>query len=208
MILFFDTETTGLFQDRLPVDDSSQPYIVQLAAQLCEDDGEPVAGFSFIVDPGEGVDIPERASAVHGITNEIAAALGTSLEFALSAFTHLYQRADVVCAHNIKFDKGVMEAAIYRHYRKVMPLRKPLFCTMEAASPVVNLPPTERMVAMGMTKPKPPRLEECIRYFFNEELAGAHDAMIDVAIDEQVRAFVVEACRRVYFHLKTLEVAS
>ncbi|MDW9852752.1 3'-5' exonuclease [Sinorhizobium meliloti] len=196
MILFFDTETTGFFQDRLPVDHPDQPYIVQLAAELCDDSGEPVAGFSFIIDPGigEGIDIPAQASNVHGITNEKAVAMGVSAEFALSAFTHLYQRADTVCAHNIKFDRGVTEVAIARHYGRVMPLRKPLFCTMEAATPIMNLPPTERMRAAGFNKPKPPKLEECIRHFFNEDLDGAHDAMIDVA-----------ACRRVYFHLKTLE---
>lgn len=198
MILFFDTETTGFFQDRLPVDHPGQPYIVQLAAELAGDDGEPVAGFSFIVDPGisDGVLIPARASEVHGITNERAVQFGVSAEFALSAFTHLYQRADIVCAHNIKFDRGVMEAAIVRHYGKIMPLRKTLFCTMEAASPIVNLPPTERMLAAGFTKPKPPKLEECIKHFFDEELDGAHDAMIDV-----------RACRRVYYHLKTLGTA-
>lgn len=198
MILFFDTETTGFFQDRLPVDDPSQPYIVQLAAQLCAEDGEIIAGFSLIIDPGIGeISIPAKAAEVHGITNEKAVQFGVSAECALSLFTHLYQRADIVCAHNIKFDKGVIEAAIARHYGRVMPLRKTLFCTMEAASPVVNLPPTERMLAAGMTKPKPPKLEECIRHFFGEDLDGAHDAMVDV-----------EACRRVYFHLKTLEVAA
>lgn len=196
MILFFDTETTGFFQDRLPIDHPDQPYIVQLAAELCDEEGNSIAGFSFIVDPGIGtVSIPERAAAVHGITDDRAVQFGVSAEFALSAFTHLYQRADVVCAHNIKFDRGVIEAAIARHYGKVMPLRKTLFCTMEAASPIINLPPTERMRAVGIDKPKPPKLEECIRHFFNETLDGAHDAMIDVA-----------ACRRVYFHLKTLEV--
>jgi DNA polymerase-3 subunit epsilon len=196
MILFFDTETTGFFDDRLPIDHEAQPYIVQLAAQLCEDSGEPVAGFSFIVSPGSPgnvVDIPERAAAVHGITTEKAIQFGVSAEFALSAFTHLYQRADLVCAHNIKFDKGILEVAIARYYGKTMLLRKPLFCTMEAASPVVNLPPTEKMIAAGFTKPKPPKLEECIRHFFNEELDGAHDAMVDVT-----------ACQRVYFHLKSL----
>lgn len=195
MILFFDTETTGFLDDRLPIDHEAQPYIVQLAAQLCQDDGVPIIGFSFIVAPG--IPIPERAAAVHGITDEKAIQFGVSAEFALSAFTHLYQCADLLCAHNIKFDKGVLEVAIARHYGKTMPLRKPLFCTMEAASPIIKLPPTERMRAAGFDKPKPPKLEECIRHFFNEELDGAHDAMIDLI-----------ACRRVYLHLKTLEAAA
>jgi DNA polymerase-3 subunit epsilon len=199
LILFFDTETTGLYQDRLPADHPDQPYIVQLAAELCSDDGEPVAGFSLIIDPGigEGVDIPAGASNVHGITNEKAVQFGVSAEFALNAFSHLYQRTDLVCAHNIKFDRGVMEAAIARHYGQIRALKKALFCTMEAATPIINLPPTERMRAAGITRPKPPKLEECIRHFFGEELNGAHDAMIDVA-----------ACRRVYLHLKSMEMAA
>lgn len=199
MILFFDTETTGFFQDKLPVDDPLQPYIVQLGAQLCDDGGSVVAGFSLVVDPGisSGVFIPDHVSKVHGITDEHAAKFGVSAEFALNAFTHLYQRADLIVAHNMKFDRGVMEAAISRHYKKVMPLRKSLFCTMEAASPITNLPPTDRMKAAGFTKPKPPKLEECIRHFFNEDLVDAHDAMADVV-----------ACRRVYFHLKSLETVT
>ncbi len=200
-ILFFDTETTGFLDDNLPPDHEAQPYIVQLAAQLCEDDGAVIAGFSFVVDPRDNnaniVTIPERAASVHGITNERAIQFGVSAEFALSAFTHLYQRATLVCAHNIKFDKGILEVAIARHYGRVMPIRKPLFCTMEAASPIIKLPPTERMIAAGFDKPKPPKLEECIRHFFSEELDGAHDAMVDVI-----------ACRRVYFHLKSLETAA
>jgi DNA polymerase-3 subunit epsilon len=195
MILFFDTETTGFFDDRLPVDHEAQPYIVQLAAQLCQDDGGVIAGFSFVV-CNPGVEVPERAAAVHGITTEKAIQFGVSAEFALSAFTHLYQRADLVCAHNVKFDRGIIEVAIARHYGRTMPLRKPLFCTMDAASPVVNLPPTERMRAAGFDKPKPPKLEECIRHFFNENLDGAHDAMVDVI-----------GCRRVYFHLKQMAAA-
>lgn len=198
MILFFDTETTGFFDDRLPVDHEAQPYIVQLAAQLCNSEGANIAGFSFIVSPqtddGQIVEIPARAAEVHGISTEMAIQFGVSAEFALSAFTHLYQRADLICAHNIKFDRGLVETAIARHYGRTMPLRKLGYCTMEAAAPIVNLPPTERMLAAGFNKPKPPKLEECIQFFFGEKLEGAHDAMVDL-----------NACRRVYFHLKSIE---
>lgn len=195
MILFFDTETTGFFNDRQPVDHPSQPHLVQLAASLCEDDGPEVMSISLIVN--NAVPIPVQASNVHKITTEIAAARGIDLAMAVDVFGHLYRLADTVVAHNIKFDKGIMEAAIARRHGAIRTLNKPLFCTMEAASPIVNLPPTERMLAAGFDKPKPPKLEECIRHFFDEALDGAHDALIDVA-----------ACRRVYFHLKTLEGAA
>lgn len=190
MILFFDTETTGFYQDRLPFDHPDQPRLVQLAAQLTEEDGTPLSSVSLIVNPG--VTIPERASAVHGIDNLTAERSGISENTAVGIFAFMARRASLAVAHNSKFDIGVMECA---RARTSIPLEFPeAFCTMEAASPIINLPPTERMVAAGFNKPKPPKLEECIRHFFGEELDGAHDAMVDLA-----------ACRRVYFHLKSLE---
>lgn len=53
------------------------------------------------------------------------------------------------------------------------------------------------MLAAGFTKPKPPKLEECIRHFFDEALEGAHDALVDV-----------RACARVHRHLISLETAA
>lgn len=199
MILFFDTETTGLYNDRAAPDDPIQPHIVQLAASLYNDDGRKLSSFCLIIDPGigDGIDIPEAAAKVHGITNELAVVLGVSLESALATFTHLYQRSDLVVAHNMKFDRAMIETAISRYYGRHMPLRKPLFCTMEAATPIVNLPPSERMIAAGFNKPKPPRLQECIEHFFGEKLTGAHDAGVDV-----------EACARIYFHMKSMGATS
>jgi DNA polymerase-3 subunit epsilon len=192
MILFFDTETTGFTRDNLPLADPAQPYIVQLAAQLCRTDGKPIAGFSLIID--NGVEIPERAKAVHGITEEHCVKFGVSAVSALATFAHLHQRADLLVAHNIKFDKAVIDTAMTRTQGMEMRLKKPLYCTMESAKPVIALPPTDRMRAAGFNGPKAPRLEECIRHFFNEDLVDAHDAMADLL-----------ACKRVYLHLKSLE---
>jgi DNA polymerase-3 subunit epsilon len=195
MILFFDTETTGFVNDRFPLDHEDQPHMVQLAAELCDDDATPLSWFSLIINPG--VKIPARASDVHGITDERAEVSGVSPAVAVEAFRSLYQKADLVVAHNVKFDRAIIEIAISRALGSLYPLRKPLFCTMEASAPIINLPPTERMVAAGINKPKAPKLEEAVRHFFQEDLAGAHDAMVDLA-----------ACRRVYFHLQTLGVAA
>lgn len=192
MILFFDTETTGFYSDRLPPVHDGQPHIVQLAMLLTEDDGKPVSSVSLIIDCPHP--IPVQASNVHGITNDISSARGVDLQMAIDLFRHFYRLADLLVCHNAKFDVPVMESVISRFNGERVSLRKPALCTMEAASPIVNLPPTERMLAAGYDKPKPPKLEECIRHFFDEALDGAHDAMIDVT-----------ACKRVFFHLKSLE---
>lgn len=195
-ILFFDTETDGLVVDRFPAEHPDQPRIVQIAALLCKSSGEVIASMAQIVAVNPERPIPPQASNVHGITNEVSSQFGVPLDLAINLFGKMYLKADLVVAHNAKFDQKVVEAEAFRVYGKPAPFKKPVFCTMEAASPVVNLPPTDRMKAAGFNKPKPPKLEECVRHFFNEDLAGAHDAMIDV-----------QACARVYWKLKELEGA-
>lgn len=51
-----------------------------------------------------------------------------------------------------------------------------------------------RMLAAGISKPKAPKLAECVKHFFGEDLAGAHDALVDV-----------RACARVFFRLRDLQ---
>ncbi len=197
MILFYDTETTGLVDDRAPPEAAHQPHLVQLACLLTENDGQERAALSMIVKPGGWV-IPKQASDVHGITAEIAERCGVSEAFATAAWCRLMGLSDTMVAHNLKFDWLVMQAAGLRSEQWFKKDRAPKpFCTMEAATHIVNLPPTPKMIACGMTKPKPPKLEECIKHFFNEDLSGAHDAMVDV-----------RACARLYFQLQTMKVAA
>jgi DNA polymerase-3 subunit epsilon len=188
MILFFDTETTGLPQAHLSNADPLQPHVVQLAALLTDDDGTERASLNLVVQPD--TPIPAPAAAVHGITDEIAARCGVRPAVAAVAFCDLMRRADTLVAHNISFDLQLIATLLLRT-RREQPVMPSTFCTMIAASPIVNLPPTARMVSAGFNKPKPPKLEECIAHFFGEKLDGAHDAMIDV-----------RACARLFFHLR------
>lgn len=191
MILFFDTETTGLPNDRLRPDHPDQPHLVQLAALLTETDGRARASLNLIVNAGQP--IPEGAAKIHGLTTAIVTACGVPLKTACQTFSDLMGKADMLVAHNLRFDVAIMETAYLRLGGR--PARRPSgrACTMEAASSIMKLPPTPRMVAAGFNKPKPPKLEECIRHFFGEELIGAHDALADV-----------RACARVFFHLRSL----
>lgn len=199
MIIFFDTETTGLPDYRSASNALHQPHLVQLAHILCEDDGTEVEQANVIIRP-DGWMIPDEVAAIHGITTEIALEKGIPMADAMATFLAARRRAELRVAHNVSFDDRIMRIAMLRHgltreeIEALEAARK--FCTVQATTMIVNLPPTEKMLAAGFNKPKPPKLIECIKHFFGEELDGAHDAMVDVA-----------ACRRVYFHLKTLEAA-
>lgn len=188
MLLFFDTETTGFMNARKAVDDPSQAHVVQLAAQLVTPENETVMEFSLIVDPG--VHIPSKVAEIHGIDDAKAQKYGVSPSTAVDFFMELYGHAETIIAHNISFDEQVMNTAIARRTLAASRLGKPMYCTMKNSTDIVKAPPTPKMIAAGRTHWKAPNLGECIKHFFDEELEGAHDAMIDVV-----------ACRRVYFAL-------
>lgn len=208
MILGVDTETSGLPPHGMPPYDPDYPHLVQFAAILADEDGTERACLSMIIRP-DGWEIPAGAAAVHGITTELARDCGLPLGCAVAMFDRMLRSADTLVGHNIEFDLGIMAAAHHRHMAPavaagslVPTLRgiigsRQIACTKDLAAPIVNLPPTAKMVAAGFIKPKPPKLQECIRHFFGEELAGAHDALIDV-----------RACLRVFFHLQQLGALS
>lgn len=193
MKLFFDTETTGLPDYRAPSDAKSQPHLVQLAMILTEDDGLERASASVIIKP-DGWAIPEGASNIHGITTEIADEIGIPEKMAVELYRAFFFIANTSIAHNHSFDERIMRIAQLRagYDRTVIEgdESRDKFCTCTSAAMIVNLPPTQRMLAEGFIKPKPPKLEECIKHFFGEDLSGAHDALVDV-----------RACARIYFEI-------
>ena len=190
MKFFWDTETSGFPDYRLPPDHPDQPQLVQLACLLTDDAGVEKASAVMLVQTMRGP-IPKQASDVHGITTRDAEEHGVYPTGALYFWDRLAQMADTIVAHNIKFDWAVIEAA-WAHNNPAAKPKPPLndlttryartarFCTCEAAAPIVNLPPTARMISAGFDKPKAPKLAECIAHLFGEDLPSAHDAMVDV----------------------------
>ena len=188
--LFFDTETTGLPDFRLPPSWEGQPRICQLGAILTDKEGKVKAELNMLVRP-DGWTIPQQASDVHGITQEDASKYGLSIRGVLGIFNRLIAKAELVVAHNIKFDRlMVLREAIACEFSE----RDFAFegsCTMEQSADVVKIPPTARMQACGMKGYKNPNLQEAYHHFFGQNFIGAHDAMADV-----------RACRDVFFKLQ------
>lgn len=103
-VLILDTETTGL--------DSSRDRIIELALILVDVDkatGLPLQVqevFDELEDPGRP--IPAEATRVTGITDAMVA--GKRLDEARIA--ELMKGADLVIAHNARFDRGFVEARL------------------------------------------------------------------------------------------------
>ncbi|AXQ69768.1 DNA polymerase III alpha subunit [Caulobacter phage CcrSC] len=184
MLLFFDTETTGLWNKGLPMGSPEQPKIVQIAALLTEDDGTEVQSLNFIVRQDH---VPEKAAAVHGITTEVSQRLGLNEGTVLTVFEELLMLADVVVAHNDEYDRQVVLNAIALIDQKISDpfAGKKAFCTMKASTPICKI--------KGPRGYKWPKLIEAHQILLGEGFDGAHDALADV-----------RACKRVFFKLQEI----
>lgn len=187
MYLFFDTETTGLPNYRLPVDHEDQPYICQIGAILTDMDGKVKQELNSIIKP-EGWVITKETSDIHGITQEDAENYGIPLKSALEIFCLMMDSSKVMVAHNISFDERMMN-------RVGVKISGEKFCTMSNSRNIVKASLTEKQVACGFGGYKNPNLQETYTHFFGKPFEGAHDAMADV-----------RACRDVFFKLKELEI--
>ena len=115
MIVFFDTETTGIpvKGSNWETDYNSFPYIVQLSWKRSDQDEVK----DFIVKP-EGYEIPEFASQIHGITTERALAEGDYFENVIRHFISDCLDAEKIVGHNIYFDTSNLKANVCRYVEK------------------------------------------------------------------------------------------
>ena len=153
--MIFDTETTGMVERDRPPEDPGQPDLVQLGMLLVEtDDWTPRARHSMLVKLPEGASIEEGAKKAHGISEDDCRSYGVPLMVAGSLFNQLCIQADLIVAHNMAFDRSIMQTALHRLGGKPDRMKGVrLLCTMEES--------TE------------------LKYFAQEELEGAHDALVD-----------------------------
>ena len=209
--LVFDTETTGAYS-KPDFRDPSIAGVVQIFASLYEHDpvdtikvhdimigeekGErfevipqPFAVLQTIVDVGQPIE--PGAQNVHGISRAKTERLGVDPKNMVHLFEDFVDIADVLVAHNKKFDLGIMGRAM--HVADLDPnilAEKETYCTMAAMKPVMRLTPK----VYGDWKN--PKLIEAYRYIFNEDFKGeAHDAAADA-----------KACADIYFACRYMQL--
>jgi len=188
MLLFFDTETTGIPRSwKAPTSDlANWPRVVQLGWVACDERGELVAREQCLVRP-EGFSIPPDATRVHGITTERASREGVALKEALLAFSATAGSSSHAIAHNLDFDEKVLGAEFLRAGLPDPLPRMDRICTMRASTDHCRLP--------GRRGYKWPTLEELHRHLFDEPIQGSHDAGRDAL-----------ACARCFFELRRRRV--
>jgi DNA polymerase III subunit alpha len=176
MYIIFDTETTGLPRDfKAPVTDTSNwPRVVQIAWQLHNDKGELVEHKDFLVRP-DGFDIPYDAESVHGISTELAAKYGESLEDVLVQFNSALSKAKFIVGHNVGFDINVTGCEFVRLNANTPMLDMPVLdtCT-EVTANLCQLPGGRG------GRFKLPTLSELHHHLFGEKFHEAHNATADV----------------------------
>lgn len=183
LLLFYDTETSGLPDWHQPSDAPQQPHIVELAAVLVDDvSRERIASFSVIVQP-HGWTIPDDVVALHGITTAHALAVGVPEKVAIQMLLQLEALAVARVAHNESFDMRIGRIAIKRFLSAEDAddwKARPAICTQKLSTPVLDLAPTDKMVKTGRTWAKSAKLSEAYEFLLGKPMENAHRAMADV----------------------------
>lgn len=190
--LFFDTETNGIKTWDNP---NFKLRCVQLGAILQDTETKRVLGEVNLIIDQSGEHIPEQASKVHGITDDLASTAGLSKEDVDKVLASMIAKADIIVAHNINYDLDVLADDLPASSKASE--GKERYCTMQNSIYIVKAPLTDRQKQYFTSKGKMPdhpykvpNLTEAHLHFFGVPFEGAHDAMADI-----------RACRDVYFAL-------
>lgn len=202
LILAFDTETSGFPPkvDRTngkPVPHLSEyPLILQLSFVIYDISTHTVVQeYNQYVKIAEDAVIPERTTEIHGITKQICNVRGIPIEYVLEDFYRAYMSVDRVVAHNLAFDRKMVEIEILRnvskltHLPNIMLLFNDTFndvndietiCTMAKGKDVCNLYTTNERT--GVRWKKQPKLSELHFALFDFVPGNLHDALMDTKV--------------------------
>lgn len=187
-VIVFDTETTGLprYEYRNNHRVRIMPYMVQIAWILFDvEKNTLVASHNHIVKLPDGVKIPAESIKFHRITQEIMDTHGERINDVLIQFVDHVKLADYVVAHNIKFDKEIVEKEFSRNgminHFDVMEAKKVFYCTMKESEELCNIMVPD--IVNGGKRRKYPRLEELHKVLFSkDELKDLHNAYNDILV--------------------------
>lgn len=181
----FDTETTGV--------DTAHARIVSSTIALLGGSGEVLERYDWLIDPG--IEIPEAAARVHGITTQVAQASGVEAAVGVAQIvgqlTAMLDRGFPVVAYNAPFDLNLLRAEAARHN----------IGWPASLSPVID--PLILDKQMDRYR-KGKRTLEVVAAHYGVALGTAHDAGEDAI----AAGHVAQAIARRYAHVLPAEVTA
>lgn len=195
LALFYDFETQALPLFKEPSEHPGQPHFVQVGAELVDLETRRVFSTLDVVVKPDGWTIPDDTAAIHGITTEMALDVGIPEHLALRMLLAMWRRAEVHIGHNETFDARIARIACMRFLDEATAddwKAGAAECTQLISTPILKLPPTDKMRRAGFFKHKSANLGEAYEFFTGKKLEGAHSAIVDV-----------RACQEVYFAAKS-----
>lgn len=174
--LFFDCETTGLFNG------THFPRLLQLGWLLTDSESDVIFEKEYLIVPS-GFSVPAEATMINGITEESARLYGHGCKDVLSEFWHDLNEAGCVVAHNFEYDSRIIEYEAARFWSGFSFKKYSTFCTMKASADFCKLP--------GPYGYKWAKLSELYEILFGRLPAHSHHALDDA-----------RACAECFFELK------
>lgn len=186
MILFFDTETTGLPKKKKGgemKDVENWPRVIQLAWSVGTLDGELISSTKHLIKP-DGWEIPKQKFWIeNGFSTEVSLLEGEGISDVIIPFVQDVEKCDFLVSHNMAFDHPILGAEMIR--LGLRSSRKPVkICTKEASTNYCKIPHAwdkeKRPWMKGQKGYKWPKLSELHKHLFGTDFEGAHDALADV----------------------------
>lgn len=166
--LIFDTETTGLVLHPR-AKDGQQPRIIEWGGLLVDKEGKELGELNVLINPG--MPLPAVITKITGITDNDLVGQPSFPEVA-PRIREMFEKADMLVAHNLPFDKSMMELDLRRAgLLEGWPWPKHLMCTVQ-----------EHVEAWGHR----PKLIELYEFYFGKPLAQTHRAIDDVRALKEV----------------------
>jgi len=165
----FDTETDGLINNKI-VRPEKWPRVIEFCGKVYDTDRKEVTEkISTLIFSGRKV--PKEVIEITAIDDEMIAN-APRLQDMAEQIRGLIGTCDLICAHNLSYDKMVMELEARRLDLPPFFTNQRKFCTVEA---------TEHYKGHRLN------LSALHEYLFSEPFSGAHRAEVDV--DALVRCF-------------------
>nr|WP_245884498.1 exonuclease domain-containing protein [Glaciihabitans tibetensis] len=172
----FDLETTGI--------DIETSRIVSAHVGILDSTGALVERWDWLADPG--IEIPEQATAVHGISTERARAegrpAGEVVAEIVAALNSLVARDIPITIYNAPYDLSLLNREALRH--GVVPLADP--------SPVIDPLVLDKAVDRYR---KGKRTLEVAALYYGVDLTDAHDAAADAVAAGRVAQAIAHRYR-------------